>query len=84
MSLFPDACDLSELMSRISSAVPADRLSFSIGDLEVLIEALNFYKDYLIGEEDNPDSPVFVCDDGREYLGVVYDLIVKFLRYKFT
>lgn len=84
MSFFPDVTDLSELMGRIASSVPEDRLSFSLGDLEVLIEALNFYKGHLIVEEDNSESPVFVCYDGREYLHVVDDLTIKFLGYKFT
>ena len=84
MSLLPDVTDLSELVSKLTSSVSADRLSFSLGDLDVLIEALQFYKHHLIDQEDNPDSPFYCCDDGRDYLAVVNDLIFMFLGYKFT
>lgn len=75
MALFPD-------LSSVQSLLPST-LSFTIGDLQVLMDALYAYRDKIVQDEDDPDKPCYSVEDGRDYFQVVNDLLNKFNSYSF-
>lgn len=75
MALFSD-------LSSVQSLLPST-LSFTIGDLQVLMDALYAFRDKVVQDDDDPNKPCYAVEDGRDYFQVVNELLEKFNHYSF-